>query len=114
MTDQLPLSLGNIDDILRVCAALRQPLATKNLRGKTVDRENAYEVWQAGSWTWYIKKFYQSPAAMAKNPYARVFCEVVTPIMPEGELGDGIRGERETALTLWRRLPRGATPPRFV
>ena len=59
----------------------------KNLRGKTVKRENAYEVWEnaRAGWTWYILKFY---AADDHAPYARAFCDVVTPICPEGELGD--------------------------
>ena len=70
---------------------------TKNLCGKTVKRENAYEVWEstvpmfdcpAGSWTWYVLKKYQSPEAEAKNPYARWFTDVVTPICPDGEMGD--------------------------
>lgn len=62
----------------------------KNLCAKTVKRENAYEVWQSfdGSWTWYCLKKYQSPEQEAKNPYARWFCDVVTPICPDGEMGD--------------------------
>lgn len=60
----------------------------KNLCGKTVKRENAYEVWQAGDWTWYVLKKYQGPDAEAQNPYARWFCDVVTPICPDGEMGD--------------------------
>ena len=63
---------------------------SKNLCGKTVSRENAYEVWQSfdGTWTWYVLKKWQSPENEAKNPYARWFCDVVTPIVPEGEMGD--------------------------
>ena len=63
---------------------------TKNLCSKTVKRENAYEVWQSrdGSWTWYCLKKYQSPDGEAANEYARWFCDVVTPICPDGELGD--------------------------
>ena len=60
----------------------------KNLCGKTVKRENAYEVWTNGSWTWYVLKKYQSPEQEAKNPYARWFTDVVTPMCPDGELGD--------------------------
>jgi hypothetical protein len=60
----------------------------KNLCGKTVKRENAYEVWSNGSWTWYCLKKYQSPEQEAKNPYARWFTDVVTPMCPDGELGD--------------------------
>lgn len=73
-------------------------MATKNLCGKTVKRENAYEVWQnnrpfsiggdvfeAGTWTHYVLKKYQ---ADDDKPYARAFCDVVTPMCPDGELGD--------------------------
>lgn len=60
----------------------------KNLCAKTVSRENAYEVWKAGDWTWYVLKKYQSPEKEAENEYARWFCDVVTPIVPDGEMGD--------------------------
>jgi len=59
----------------------------KNTQGKMVKRENAYEVWQSldGSWTWYVLKKWQADDNKA---YARWFCDVVTPMMPEGEMGD--------------------------
>lgn len=57
----------------------------KNLCGKTVKRENAYEVWRAGDWTWYVLKKWQ---ADDNKPYARWFCDVVTPMCPHGEMGD--------------------------
>jgi hypothetical protein len=57
----------------------------KNLCAKTVKRENAYEVWRAGSWTWYVLKKWQGDDS---KPYARWFCLVVTPIVPDGEMGD--------------------------
>lgn len=63
----------------------------KNLQGKTVKRENAYEVWQTrdGSWTWYVLKKYQNPEAEAKNQYAIWFCDVTSPMVgEEGEMGD--------------------------
>jgi hypothetical protein len=63
----------------------------KNLQGKTVKRENAYEVWQSrdGSWTWYVLKKYQNPENEANNPRARWFCDVTSPFVGEcGELGD--------------------------
>lgn len=76
-------------------------MASKNLRGKSIKvdfagkshRKNAYEVYESafdgGSWKWYVLKHYQSSEAEAKNPYARVFCDVVSPIVGEdGELGD--------------------------
>lgn len=59
----------------------------KNTCGKTVKRENAYEVWQTpdGSWTWYVLKKWQ---ADDNKPNARWFCDVVTPFVPNGEMGD--------------------------
>lgn len=57
----------------------------KNLCAKTVKRENAYEVWQAGTWTWYVLKKWQADDL---KPFARWFCDVVTPMCPHGELGD--------------------------
>jgi hypothetical protein len=71
----------------------------KNLRGKSIKvdfagkshRENAYEHYASfdGAWHWYVLKHYQSSEAEAKNAYARVFCDVVSPIVgKDGELGD--------------------------
>lgn len=60
----------------------------KNLCGKTVKRENAYEVWRSrdGSWTWYCLKKWQADDS---KPYARWFCLVTSPFVGEsGELGD--------------------------
>lgn len=59
----------------------------KNTQAKTVSRENAYEIWQTldKSWTWYIRKKWQVDD---NKPFARWFCDVVTPIVPEGETGD--------------------------
>jgi hypothetical protein len=50
-----------------------------------VSRAQAYEVWQAGDWTWYVRKKWQADDAKA---YARWFCDVVTPYVPDGESGD--------------------------
>lgn len=61
---------------------------SKNLCNKTVTRDNAYEVWKAGDWTWYVLRKYQTPEKEKLNPYARWFCDVVTPICPDGEMGD--------------------------
>ncbi len=71
----------------------------KNLRGKSIKvdfagkshRKNAYEHYASfdGSWHWYVLKHYQASEAEAKNQYAIVFCDVVSPIVGEdGELGD--------------------------
>jgi len=76
----------------------------KNLCGKMVKKENAYEVWtnnqsfalgtvlpQAflpNTWTWYVLKKYQSTDNERKNPYARWHCFVTSPIVPDGEYGD--------------------------
>ncbi len=62
---------------------------TKNLCGKTVTRNNAYEIWQLRDWTWYVLKKYQSEENEAKNQYARWFCLVTNSIVGErGEMGD--------------------------
>jgi hypothetical protein len=59
----------------------------KNLCGKTRDKSDPYEVWQShdGSWTWHVLKKWQADDA---KPYARWFCNVVTPMCPYGEMGD--------------------------
>jgi hypothetical protein len=66
-------------------------MASKNLCAKTVTREQAYEVWQSlnGDWTWYVLKKWQSEEKEAANPYARWYCNVVSPMTSErGETGD--------------------------
>jgi hypothetical protein len=62
----------------------------KNPCGKTRPTNDPYEVWESpdGTWTWNVLKKWQSPEGEAKNPYARWFCNVVTPIVPNGEMGD--------------------------
>jgi len=42
------------------------------------------------SWIWLVMKHYQKPKGEAKNPYARVMCRVLSPIVgyDRGELGD--------------------------
>ena len=48
------------------------------------------EVWEMldRSWKWEVYKKYQSEKNEAKNPFARWFCKVFSPIVPDGELGD--------------------------
>lgn len=50
-------------------------------------KTNPYEVWQSpdGSWTWNVLKKWQ---ADDNKPYARWFCNVVSPFTPHGEMGD--------------------------
>ncbi len=57
----------------------------KNLCAKTVKPENAYEVWAEGGWTWLVLKKWQ---ADDDKPYARWFCLVKSPFVPNGEMGD--------------------------
>ena len=52
----------------------------KNLRGKTVKLQDAYEVYQATGWEWRILKHYQTPDKESDNPHARVFCAVKSPM----------------------------------
>lgn len=62
-------------------------MMAKNLCAKTVTRANAYEIWMSKdkTWVWYVLKKWQ---ADDNKPYARWFCDVVTPICPDGEMGD--------------------------
>lgn len=62
----------------------------KNLCNKTRPVSNPYEVWSSfdGSWRWLVLKKYQTPEKEASNPYARWFCKVYSPFVPEGEMGD--------------------------
>jgi len=48
------------------------------------------EVWETpdGSWKWEVYKKYQTPENEVKNPFARWFCKVKSPITPQGEIGD--------------------------
>jgi hypothetical protein len=61
----------------------------KNECGKMRKRGDAYEVWQGtgqlSSWRWEVLKKWQ---ADDDKPYARWFCDVYTPIVPDGEMGD--------------------------
>jgi len=65
-------------------------MAAKNPCAKTVTPETAYEVWRSydGTWTWYVLKKYQNPTNEAKNPFARWYCFVTSPYVPDGEYGD--------------------------
>jgi|TARA_Y100000310_G_C20636516_1_gene791466 hypothetical protein len=60
----------------------------KNKCSKRVDKEQAYEVWKRGDWIWYVLKKYQTPIKEAQNKYARWHCLVVSPMVPNGEVGD--------------------------
>lgn len=62
----------------------------KNLCGKMIpfdQLDKAYEVWQSrdGSWTWYVLKKWQGDD---DKPFARWFCMVKSPFVPNGEAGD--------------------------
>jgi hypothetical protein len=60
----------------------------KNLCAKKVEPQNAYEVWEAGEFIYYVLRKYQSPDKEAHNPYARWYCMTVSPTCPKGEYGD--------------------------
>ena len=62
----------------------------KNECGKTRKVNEPYEVYRNDSgWEWRILKKYKNPEAEAKDPYARWFCAVKSP-MTHGsyDLGD--------------------------
>lgn len=85
-------------------------MAVKNPCGKAIAisraKTDAYEVWQAGEWTWYVLKKYQNPTQEAKNPYARWFCFVTSPLCPRGEAGDVYAAEvKRSAHLVVSRIP---------
>jgi len=58
---------------------------------KTVSVESPHAVFSGfgnANWEWHVLKTYKTPANEAKDPYARWFCLVKSPFIPEGELGD--------------------------
>lgn len=59
-------------------------------RRTTVTRDQAHQIWRTpdGSWTWYVLKHNVGVKREQTDPYASVFCDVVSPYMPEGEMGD--------------------------
>lgn len=59
----------------------------KNTQAKTRPVDQPYEVWKSldGTWTWNVLKKWQ---ADDDKPYGRWFCQVKSPFVPEGELGD--------------------------
>jgi hypothetical protein len=69
---------------------LKEPtMASKNPFGKSRPSSNPYVSLNYRGWSWSILKLYKSPESSLKDPYARAFCNVVSPIVgPGGELGD--------------------------
>jgi hypothetical protein len=59
----------------------------KNQFAKTRPQDNPYEIWQSydGSWEWHVLKKWQIDD---NKPYARWFCLVKSPFVPNGEMGD--------------------------
>lgn len=61
----------------------------KNNAGKLRPASNPYEIWGRSpsmpGWDWHVLKKWQ---ADDNKPLGRWFCRVVTPIVPEGEMGD--------------------------
>lgn len=58
-----------------------------NTQAKTRKQETPYEIWETadGSWQWRVLKKYQ---ADDNKPYARWLCQVKSPFVPDGEIGD--------------------------
>ena len=59
----------------------------KNLYAKMRKADKPYEIWESsdGTWKWYVLKKWQVDD---DKPYARWFCLVKSPIVPDGEYGD--------------------------
>jgi len=93
MTEELNL-IDTLDTVFGrehvIVIDTRTSLGTKNLKGKTRPVSDPYEVYRNNQgWCWKILKHYQSPAAEAKNQYARVFCDVTSPYTMGGsDMGD--------------------------
>jgi len=71
----------------------------KNECAKTRPADKPYEIWRSanGTWEWHVLKKWQ---ADDNKPYARWFCLVKTPFVPEGELGDVYVSEIKSQATL--------------
>lgn len=54
----------------------------KNPCGKTVTPEIAYEVWANGdeTWKWFVLKKYKTEENTVKDPFARYYCAVQSPM----------------------------------
>jgi hypothetical protein len=62
---------------------------SKNECAKTRSAEDPYEIWSSGTgWEWHVLKKYQAEEGEKSNQYARWFCLVKSPFVPEGEMGD--------------------------
>lgn len=63
-----------------------------NTMAKTRKVNDPYEVYenpQLPGWQWRVLKKYQTPENEAKNPYARWFCAVKSPMTePDYDMGD--------------------------
>jgi hypothetical protein len=59
----------------------------KNECAKTRPTTNPYEIWRSkdGTWEWRVLKKWQ---ADDDKPCARWFCDVHSPFVPDGEMGD--------------------------
>jgi hypothetical protein len=82
-------------------------MVMKNPYAKTRPKDNPYEVWQSlpidsGVWTWNVLKKWQIDD---NKPYARWFCFVTSPIVPEGEYGDVYVSEIKSYATLVKVNP---------
>jgi hypothetical protein len=71
----------------------------RNECAKTRPTENPYEIWRSkdGTWEWRVLKKWQ---ANDDKPYARWFCDVRSPFVPDGEMGDVYVAEIKQQATL--------------
>ena len=58
----------------------------KNTQAKRRAKNDPYEIWaNTQGWEWHVLKKWQ---ADDDKPYARWFCLVKSPFVPDGEMGD--------------------------
>ena len=65
--------------------AIKPTTKPKNECAKMRTKDNPYEIWEGGGWTWKVLKKWQVDD---NKEYARWFCFVTSPWCPQGELGD--------------------------
>lgn len=64
-------------------------MAMKNPFAKSRKPGNGYFVCSNNSgWNWEVLKVWKGPSKCKGDPYARAFCNVKSPFVPYGEMGD--------------------------
>lgn len=76
---------NNLKTVTNALNADLKPTRAKNRCAKTRKADNPYEIWSNDSWTWLVLKKWQVDDS---KPFARWYCLVKSPYVPNGEYGD--------------------------